>query len=106
MNNLNRDKISDDIVAVLQNVYDPEIPVNIYDLGLIYHIRLDNSGNVEIVMTLPSPLCPVAGSSPGLVKSSVERVKGVKKVKVELVWDPPWDAGKMKDKARLELGWL
>ena len=80
------------IIEALKKVYDPEIPVNIYDLGLIYHISIDPQGLVKIEMTLTSPGCPVAQSFPGIVENAVNNVAGVSEVQVELVWDPPWSS--------------
>jgi FeS assembly SUF system protein len=91
------------IVEVLKTVYDPEIPVDIYELGLIYDVEIDNEANVRIVMTLTSPACPVAGSLPIEVEHKTRAVEGVNDVKVDLVWDPPWTPDKMSDAARLEL---
>jgi len=94
------------VIAVLRNVFDPEIPVNIYDLGLIYDLKIDPSGAVSIRMTLTSPACPVAGSLPGEVQARVSAIPGVTSVHVELVWDPPWDMSRMSDEARLQLGFF
>jgi len=95
--------IIQDIIEVLQDCYDPEIPVNIYDLGLIYEIDLDESGKVKITMTLTSPACPVAESLPNEIKTMVHHVEGVKKAEVNIVWDPPWNIHMMSEEARLEL---
>ena len=95
--------IIDEIIEVLKDIYDPEIPVNIYDLGLVYGIDLDNEGNVEIIMTLTSPMCPVAESLPGEVRNAVRFVEGAEQVTVKIVWEPPWDADKMSEEARLML---
>ncbi len=92
------------VVAALQSVFDPEIPVNIYELGLIYDLKVDPSGAVSIRMTLTSPACPVAGALPGEVQSKVQAVPGVASAKVELVWEPPWEMSRMSDEARLQLG--
>ncbi|MCI0488807.1 MAG: SUF system Fe-S cluster assembly protein [Blastocatellia bacterium] len=92
------------VIEVLQNCFDPEIPVNIYDLGLIYEIKVEPAGKVEIKMTLTAPNCPVAGTLPGEVESRVQAVPGVTDVNVELVWDPPWCTDRMSEAARLELG--
>ncbi len=92
------------ICDALSTVYDPEIPVNIYELGLIYNVDIDAGANVAIEMTLTSPACPVAGSLPGEVETRVREVDGVSEVKVELVWDPPWTPEKLSEAARLELG--
>jgi FeS assembly SUF system protein len=94
------------IVEVLKTVFDPEIPVNIYDLGLIYEIELDESKHASIRMTLTSPACPVAGTLPGEVQLKVEQVEGVETCDVDLVWDPPWDQTKLSEAAKLQLGLL
>jgi FeS assembly SUF system protein len=94
------------IVAALRKVHDPEIPVNIYDLGLIYKIDIADGGNIAIDMTLTAPACPVAGMMPVMVKDAVKTVAGVKDVEVELVWDPPWSPETMSDEAKLQLGML
>ena len=92
------------IIAVLHTCFDPEIPVDIYELGLIYGIDVQQSGEVTIRMTLTSPGCPVAGSLPGEVQQKVQSVPGVADVNVELVWDPPWCMDKMSEAAKLQLG--
>ena len=92
------------IVEALRDVYDPEIPVNIYDLGLVYTVSVDGENAVSIEMTLTAPACPVADLIPAQVSESVESVEAVKGCSVELVWDPPWDPSKMSDEARLALG--
>ena len=94
------------IVAALREVYDPEIPVNIYDLGLIYRIDSDDMGVVEIDMTLTAPGCPVAQTFPGTVEAAVQNVEGVAAAEVELVWEPPWTPDRMSEAARLELGFF
>ena len=94
------------IIAALRTVHDPEIPVNIYDLGLIYRIAPDYRGDVEIDMTLTAPGCPVAGEMMNWVQKAVSDVSGVDKVKVNLVFDPPWDKSKMSEDVQLELGLL
>lgn len=94
------------IVEVLHTCYDPEIPVDIYDLGLVYDAEVDERGAVTIRMTLTSPHCPVAGSLPAEVEQKVRAVPGVTDVKVELVWEPPWHPGMMTEAARLELGMI
>jgi FeS assembly SUF system protein len=96
--------LRDQVIDALRTVYDPEIPVNIYELGLIYDIAIDENGAVAIEMTLTAPGCPVAGSMPGTVQEAVSAVPGVSKVDVELVWDPPWDQSRMSEAAQLELG--
>lgn len=92
------------VIEVLRTVFDPEIPVNIYDLGLIYGVDATPQGKVNIRMTLTSPMCPVAGSLPGDVKNRVESVDGVTDVNVELVWEPPWSMEQLSEAARLQLG--
>ena len=94
------------IVAALQTVYDPEIPTNIYDLGLVYAIDAVGENDIAIRMTLTAPGCPVAGILPGQVEKAVESVDGVGRCHVELVWDPPWNKDMMSDEAKLELGML
>lgn len=95
--------LHDEVVLALQGVFDPEIPVNIYDLGLIYGLEVDGSGDVRITMTLTTPHCPVAESMPGQVREVVECVQGVRSADVEIVWDPPWDRSMMSDNARMAL---
>ena len=92
------------IVDAIRTVYDPEIPVNIYDLGLIYDLDIDPKGNVAIRMTLTAPGCPVAGTMPQMVRDAVARVEGLNDIDVDLVWDPPWDRSRMSEAAQLELG--
>jgi FeS assembly SUF system protein len=97
------ERLHADLVAALKTVYDPEIPVDIYELGLIYRLEVDDDRNVEIDMTLTAPGCPVAGDMPGWVENAVSSVPGVGQVKVKLVFDPPWDMSRMTDEARLAL---
>ncbi len=94
----------DDVIAAISTVYDPEIPVNIYELGLIYEIDIDAAGRVVIEMTLTAPACPVADILPEEVAEKARAVPGVTDAKVELVWDPPWTPDRMSEAARLELG--
>jgi len=94
------------VVAALKDIYDPEIPVNIYDLGLIYGVEVTADGDAMVTMTLTTPHCPVAESMPGEVELRVGSVPGIRDAEVNLVWDPPWDPAKMSDEARLELGML
>ena len=95
-----------DIVNACKQVFDPEIPVNIYDLGLIYTIEIDQKGQTLILMSLTAPGCPVAEEMPGWVSEAVEPVKGVENVRVEIVWEPQWGMDMMSDEARLELGFM
>ncbi len=94
------------VIEALKEIYDPEIPVNIYDLGLIYDVQVSPESHVKVLMTLTTPHCPVAESMPGEVELRVGAVPGVGHAEVELVWDPPWDPQKMSDEAKLELGML
>lgn len=96
----------DPVVEACRTVYDPEIPVNIYELGLIYTVDISEENEVRIVMTLTAPGCPVAGEMPGWVADAVEPVAGVKQVDVVLTWEPPWGMEMMSDEARLELGFM
>ena len=98
--------IEAEVLEALREVYDPEIPVNIYDLGLIYEVDVDERGVVDIVMTLTSPACPVAGILPGQVEQKVREVPGVADVSVELVWEPAWSIDRMSEEAKLELGFF
>ena len=98
--------LDDRIIAALREVYDPEIPVNIYDLGLIYRIDCDEMGIVEIDMTLTAPGCPVAQTFPGTVEAAVQNVEGVAAAEVDLVWEPPWTPDRMSEAAKLELGFF
>lgn len=98
--------IEAEVMEALRDVYDPEIPVNIYDLGLIYDVSVDEYGVVDIDMTLTSPACPVAGTLPGEVENKVRTVPGVADVHVELVWDPAWSMDRMSEEAKLELGFF
>ncbi len=96
-------ELKDKVITEIKKIYDPEIPVNIYELGLIYDIIIDDANNVKIDMTLTSPNCPVAESLPNEVKNSVKEIKEVKDVDLNLVWDPPWDKSMMTESAKLEL---
>ncbi|HFE64887.1 MAG TPA: SUF system Fe-S cluster assembly protein [Caldithrix sp.] len=104
MNTVSRDELKERIVEVLKTIYDPEIPVDIYELGLIYNIDIDERDVAHIKMTLTSPGCPVAGSLPGEVEANIRSVVGIKDVDVELVWDPPWGMEMMSEEAKLALG--
>jgi len=99
-------ELEDAVIEALRGVQDPEIPLNIYDLGLIYRLEVNPGGEVAIDMTLTAPACPVAGSMPGQVKAAVEAVPGVNAAQVELVWQPPWTQDRLSDAAKLELGLL
>lgn len=96
----------DTIVEACRSVYDPEIPVNIYELGLIYTIDINGENEVKVLMSLTAPGCPVAGEMPGWVAEAIEPIAGVKTVDVELIWEPPWGMDMMSDEARLELGFM
>jgi FeS assembly SUF system protein len=97
------ERLRGDLIAALKTVYDPEIPVDIYELGLIYRLDVDNDRNIEVDMTLTAPGCPVAGEMPGWVENAISAVPGVGQVKVNLVFDPPWDTSRMSDEAKLDL---
>ena len=96
-------ELKDKVIAEIKKIYDPEIPVNIYELGLIYDIIIDDKNNVKIDMTLTSPNCPVAESLPKSVKDNILNITGVEDVDLKLVWDPPWTRDKMTEAAKLEL---
>ena len=100
------DALKEKVIAALRTVYDPEIPVNIYDLGLIYALNVSSDGKVNIEMTLTAPGCPVAQSFPGTVEGAVSQVEDVSEAHVELVWDPPWTQDRMTDEVKLQLGLL
>lgn len=99
-------QLEDEVIKVLKNIYDPEIPVNIWDLGLIYEIDADDDNNVKIRMTLTAPNCPMADDIIRDVRAQVEAVEGVKELDLKLTFDPPWDESNLTDEARLELGLL
>lgn len=94
------------VIEMLETVTDPEIPVNIYELGLIYEVEINAEGDARVVMTLTTPNCPVAESMPGEVEDRVGSVPGIRSVSVELVWDPPWTPDRMSEAAKLELGFI
>jgi len=96
-------ELKDQIIEEIKKIYDPEIPVNIYELGLIYDIKVENKNTAKVKMTLTSPNCPVAESLPKEVKDSIMQVEGIDKVDLDLVWDPPWDKSMMSESAKLEL---
>ena len=95
--------LKEKIINEIKKIYDPEIPVNIYELGLIYKIEISSDQKVKVEMTLTSPNCPVAESLPKMVKDNITKVEGIKEVDLKLVWDPPWDKDKMSEAAKLEL---
>lgn len=99
-------RMTTDIVAALKTVYDPEIPADIYELGLIYKIDIDDDRNVDVQMTLTAPGCPVAGEMPKWVENAVGTVEGIQAVKVELVFDPPWTPERMSEEAQVAVGWF
>ena len=100
------DELENTIVDVIKSIYDPEIPVDVYELGLIYEVKIDKESNVQIQMTLTSPNCPVAESMPKEVEDKVAEITDVKSAKVNIVFDPPWDKDMMSEEAKLELGFL
>jgi FeS assembly SUF system protein len=101
-----RNEIQNKVIAMLKTIYDPEIPVDIYELGLVYNIGLNDDRSVTIMMTLTSPSCPVAETLPPDVENKVAAIEGVNGCKVEITWDPPWDKSMMSEEAQLELGFL
>ncbi len=100
------DRITDQLIQNLKQVFDPEIPVDIYELGLIYKVDINDDRHVDIEMTLTAPACPVAGEMPGWVEDAARKVEGVKSARANLVFDPPWDPSRMSDEARLQLNML
>ena len=98
------EKIQNEIVEVLRTCFDPEIPVNIYDLGLIYEVKVKDEGHAYVKMTLTSPACPVAGELVGEVEAKTRAVEGVESAEIDLVWDPPWDQSMLSEAAKLQLG--
>jgi len=104
--NEEKENLKEQIVSILKTCYDPEIPVNIYELGLIYDVDVDDDHNAYVKMTLTSPACPVAGSLPIEVESKVKTINELNDVKVDVVWDPPWDQSMMSEAAKLELGFF
>jgi FeS assembly SUF system protein len=99
------ERITTDLIGALKTVYDPEIPVDIYELGLIYRVDLDDNRNLTIDMTLTAPGCPVAGEMPGWVENAARGVEGIQDVAVNMVFDPPWDASRMSEEAQVALNW-
>ncbi len=106
MAEVNKQELEEKIIQALKTCYDPEIPVDIFELGLIYEIRIDDKSNVNIKMTLTSPACPVAGSLPPEVEAKVKAMPEVNDAKVEIVWSPPWDKDMMSEVAKVELGFM
>jgi len=106
VNSINNLVIESEVLDALRTCYDPEIPVNVYELGLVYEVAVDDAGAVSIKMTLTSPHCPAVQSLPAEIESKVRAVSGVTDVKIDLVWDPPWDPSKMSEAARLQLGMM
>lgn len=103
LTNIDKSVLEQKVIDMLATCYDPEIPVNIYELGLIYKINVDDNKNVGLEMTLTSPMCPVAGSLPGEVQSKIQAIEGIGEVKVDLVWEPPWGPDRMSEAAKLQL---
>lgn len=106
MSELTKQQLEEKIIQTLKTCYDPEIPVDIFELGLIYEIEIDDENNTKIKMTLTSPACPVAGSLPPEVEGKIKSIPEVNDAKVELVWSPPWDKDMMSEEAKLNLGFL
>jgi len=104
LNSIERSVIEGDVIEAIRTVYDPEIPVNVYDLGLIYDVKVDEAGHVDILMTLTSPACPVAGTLPGEVEAAAATAAGVATARVELTWDPPFTVDRIPDHIKLMLG--
>ena len=103
---MEKQNLGDKIITTLDNIYDPEIPVSIYELGLIYDVKINNKNDVKIIMTLTSPSCPVAESLPEEIKVAVQKIKAVKSVEVVVTFEPPWEKSMMSEEAKLELGLL
>ena len=106
MESINETVIEAQVLDALRTCFDPEIPVNIYELGLVYEVHVDGAGMVDIKMTLTSPHCPAVQSLPAEIEAKIKAVPGVTDAKIDLVWDPPWDPSKMSEAARLQLGML
>jgi len=99
-------QVQEEAIQVIQTVYDPEIPVNIYELGLIYEVKVSNDLNIEVIMSLTSPFCPAAQSMPAEIKEKLSAIEGVREVEVNVVFDPPWTQDMMSEAAKLQLGFL
>jgi FeS assembly SUF system protein len=106
MESINQTIIEAQVLEALRTVFDPEIPVNIYEMGLVYEVKVDAAGGVTVQMTLTSPHCPAAQSMPAEVEAKVRAIAGVTDVNIDLVWEPPWDQSKMSEAARLQLGMM
>jgi len=106
MESINQTIIEAQAIEALRTCFDPEIPVNIYEMGLIYEVKVDEAGGVAIQMTLTSPHCPAAQSIPAEVEGKIRAIAGVTDVKIDIVWEPPWDQSKMSEAARLQLGMM
>ncbi len=106
MSEINKQELEEKVINVLKTCYDPEIPVDIFELGLIYEIRIDNEANVNIKMTLTSPMCPVAGSLPPEVREKIKAIPEVNDANIEIVWNPPWSMEMMSESAKVELGFM
>ena len=100
------DALMNQVIALLMEIYDPEIPVNIYELGLIYDVETGDSGRVKVTMTLTTPMCPVADTMPLEIETKIRALDGVGDVEIDLVWEPPWDMSMLSDAAKLELGMM
>ena len=100
-----KETLKEQVIAALKLVFDPEIPVNIYDLGLVYNIDINDNNDVKIQMTLTAPACPFAQTFPGMVEAEVRTVEGINDIDIELVWDPQWTQERMSEEARVQLGW-
>jgi FeS assembly SUF system protein len=103
---MDTDVLRDKVIDVIKTIFDPEIPVNIYDLGLVYRVDILPINNVQVTMTLTAPSCPAAQSLPIEVDQKIREIEGVNDVHVQVTWDPPWDKSMMSEEAQLELGWL
>jgi len=106
VNNVQKNILGDAVIEVLKTIYDPEIPVNIYELGLIYEVKIDDDLNAHVLMTLTTPNCPVAESLPEEVKERISSIDGIKEATIELTFEPPWDQEMLSEEAKLELGLL
>jgi FeS assembly SUF system protein len=103
---VDREALKERVVEVMQTIYDPEIPVNIYELGMVYEVEIDEQANATVMMTLTSPACPVAGTLPGEVEMKLNTIDELQSAKVNLVWEPPWTPERMSEAAKLQLGMM